>query len=387
LFKYVYAPVFNIGSTLISTLDESKADTATFRLKFINPDGLSADAPWVNFSIQGDWKISLGGNDPFTATKRLYKADFQADQDTIIRVLIGSLDKEAWSQNLTVYCKYLDTENNADTIKITAAWKTEPDFKNTVLFYTRIGDFSPTVLDPTYEALGSMQTSTDQAYGIDYLPDGQEVKWGWTSDLEGKCWWDADRWTNFVFLSHPRANNHLTYSYPLATGKYHLLIVMSSKQWQQSRPFDFSYPGQAPVAMDLLDQTVIIDKIIDYTKGSDTAFNINWAQTNPDVGLVIGGFIKIGRADEFVSVKTNRASDDAYSVYPNPSKGNVHVRSNGINRNANFEVIDMTGKAVQTGTVRDMDNIINTSNLSKGIYFIKIRTNTTIESHKLIIQK
>jgi ELWxxDGT repeat protein len=60
LFKYEYEPVFNVSSTLISTLDESKSDTATFRLKFINPEGISADAPYVNFSIAGDWKISLG---------------------------------------------------------------------------------------------------------------------------------------------------------------------------------------------------------------------------------------------------------------------------------------------------------------------------------------
>jgi ELWxxDGT repeat protein len=387
LFKYEYEPVFTIQSNLISTLNESKSDTATFRLKFINPGGISADiAPWVNFSIAGDWKVSLGGDDPFANTKRLKVEDFQPDMDTVVKVLIGSLDKEAWDQTLTLYCTYLDANDDLDTIQVTAAWETEPDFKNTVLFYSRIGDYSPTTVDPTYEAFGSMQSNTDQVYGVDVLPDGKEVKWGRTGDLEGTCWWDADRFTNFVFLAHPRANNHLTYSYPLESGQYHLLVVMTSRQWTQSRPSVFSYPGYSQ-DIDIQGQRIIIDKIIDYTKGTDTAFNISWAQSNPDIGLVVGGFMKIGYADEFVSVKPNPTSDNSYSVYPNPSRGAVHIRANGVSRNVNYEIYDMTGKPVQTGAAKNQDNVINVNNLAKGMYFIKLHTESGVETHKLIIQK
>ncbi len=385
LFKYEYTPVFTISSNLISTLDESKSDTATFRLKFINPEGISEDAPWVNFSIAGDWKVSLGGDDPFGNTKRLYKSALQPDMDTIIRVLVGSLDKEAWSQNLTVYCSYLGTDDVVDTIKVTAAWKTEPDFKNTVLFYTRIGDFSPTTLDPTYEALGSMQSSTDQLYGKDVLPDGSEVTWGKTGDLGGSCWWDADRFTEFLWLNTV-PSNHLMYSYPLETGKYHIRFVITSSQWVQSRPLTFSYPGYS-APMDIQDQTIIIDKNIDYTKGTDSTFNITWTSTNDAVGLVVGGFMKIGYANEFVSVKPNMTSDQSFSVYPNPSNGMVHLRANGTNIIANYEIYDLAGKPIQTGIVKDVDNVIGLNNLSKGLYFIKIHKATGVETHKLIIQK
>jgi len=385
LFKYEYAPVFTISSNLISTLDESKSDTATFRLKFINPEGISEDAPWINFSIAGDWKVSLGGDDPFANSKRLYKSAFQPDLDTVIKVLIGSLDEEAWTQNLTVYCSYLSTDIVVDTIKVTAAWKTEPDFKNTELFYTRIGDFSPTTVDLTYENFGSMQSKTDQLYGNDTLPDGSIVKWGKTGDLGGSCWWDADRFTEFLWLQTV-PNNHLMYSYPLESGKYHLRIVMTSSQWVQSRPLIFSYPGFSQ-AMDIKDQTIIIDEIIDYTKGSDSTFNITWTATDPAIGLVVGGFMKIGYADEFVSVKANKAIDKSFSVYPNPSKGSVHIRANGVNRDANFEIYDMTGKPVQTGVLKNLDNVVGLNNLTKGMYFIKLHTETGVETHKLIIQK
>jgi hypothetical protein len=161
---------------------------------------------------------------------------------------------------------------------------------------------------------------------------------------------------------------------------------MTSRQWTQSRPSVFSYPGySAPI--DIQGQRIIIDEIIDYTKGSDSTFNIRWAQSNPDIGLVVGGFMKIGKADEFVAVKPKITSDKTFSVYPNPSNGSVHIRANGINRDANFEIYDMTGKPVQTGIVKNLDNVVGLNNLTKGMYFIKLHTEAGVETHKLIIQK
>lgn len=65
----------------------------------------------------------------------------------------------------------------------------------------------------------------------------------------------------------------------------------------------------------------------------------------------------------------------------------VHLRANGTSKSANYEVYDMTGKPVQTGFVKNTDNTLNMSNLSKGMYFIKLHTETGVETHKLIIQK
>jgi hypothetical protein len=306
--------------------------------------------------------------------------------DTIVKVLIGSLDKAAWDQTLTLHCSVLNTDDEIQTIDVTAAWETEPAFKNTELFYVRFGDYSPKTVDPTYENFGMMQSNTDQLYGNDTLADGSIVKWGRTGSFETQTWWEADRFTNFIGLNHPKDNNHLTYSLPLESGQYHLLVVMTSRQWTQSRPSVFSYPGYSE-AIDINSQRIIKDVLIDYVKGSDTTFNINWAQTNPDVGLVIGGFMKIGKADEFVSVKTNKAADKSFSVYPNPSNGIVHLRANGTSRSADYEVYDMTGKPVQTGIVKNLDNTLNMSNLAKGMYFIKLHTEAGVETHKLIIQK
>ena len=140
--------------------------------------------------------------------------------------------------------------------------------------------------------------------------------------------------------------------------------------------------------MDIQDKIIVLDTIVNYVRPTATSnYDITWTSTDPAIGLVIGGYMKIGLADSFTSVKTDKAAGNTYSVYPNPSRGMVHLLSNGTYKNANFEVIDLTGKTVQSGFVKDKDNLINTANLSKGLYFIKIYTNTSVESHKLIIQK
>ena len=136
------------------------------------------------------------------------------------------------------------------------------------------------------------------------------------------------------------------------------------------------------------DKIIVLDTIVNYVRPTaESNYDITWTSTDPNTGIVIGGYMKIGLADSFTSVRTDKAAGNTYSVYPNPSRGTVHLLSNGTNRNANFEVIDLTGKTVQSGFVKDKDNLLNTANLSKGLYFIKIYTNTTVESHKLIIQK
>ncbi len=384
LFKYIYEPVFNVSSTLISALDESKADTATFRVKFINPEGISSDAPYVNFSIAGDWKISLGGADAFANLKRLYRTDFQADLDTIVKVLVGTTDPEAWKQTLSVNCTFLNPESTLDTIKISAAWRTEPAYEDSLLFYVRIGDFSPATLDPKYEALGALQTKTDQFYQNDTLPDASIVKWGKSGDVGGQCWWDADRWTNFLW-TNTLADNHLTYSFPLESGKYHLRFIISGQQWVQSRPLTFAYPGKS-MDLDIQDQFIIMDTIINYAKGSDTTFNVSWTSKSGDYGLVVGGFMKIGLYKEPPVGLVDR-SFMPVSVYPNPTRGLLHIRLNHEQPIVAVDVLDITGKSVNSKIIRSPEYNIDLTGCENGLYLVKVRTANKVETYKVILRK
>lgn len=68
-------------------------------------------------------------------------------------------------------------------------------------------------------------------------------------------------------------------------------------------------------------------------------------------------------------------------IYPNPAKNLIHIKSN--EKGINSEIIDIQGQLISTSTKNEID----ISNLSSGIYFLKINTNTLYhKSIKFIIE-
>jgi hypothetical protein len=67
---------------------------------------------------------------------------------------------------------------------------------------------------------------------------------------------------------------------------------------------------------------------------------------------------------------------------PNPFTNNIEINSDVNILSA--EIIDITGKARIAETINGMNATINTSDLSKGIYFVKISTGDKIITKKII---
>ena len=81
----------------------------------------------------------------------------------------------------------------------------------------------------------------------------------------------------------------------------------------------------------------------------------------------------------------NTINSNSFAIYPNPSNG-IFTISNSDNKITNIEVIDATGKIVNTQTQTTNNQYsIDLSNQSKGIYFIKIITTNNIITKKIII--
>ena len=70
-------------------------------------------------------------------------------------------------------------------------------------------------------------------------------------------------------------------------------------------------------------------------------------------------------------------------VFPNPTTDFVNVNTN---KTGIYEIIDITGKQIATGNIKNGNNIIFLNNQEKGIYFIKIKTEAGILTQKLITQ-
>jgi polyhydroxybutyrate depolymerase len=66
----------------------------------------------------------------------------------------------------------------------------------------------------------------------------------------------------------------------------------------------------------------------------------------------------------------NETTSSSLSVYPNPVQSEVNIE--GLTDNSEFELVSVMGEHVLSGKVNEASNKIQVSNLSKGIYFLKI---------------
>jgi hypothetical protein len=64
------------------------------------------------------------------------------------------------------------------------------------------------------------------------------------------------------------------------------------------------------------------------------------------------------------------------SLYPNPTSGMIYVSGIGLSA-FEYEIIDVTGKTILSGKLSAQNAVINISELSKGMYFLKTRNAET----------
>ncbi|HAN00935.1 MAG TPA: hypothetical protein DCQ26_20270 [Marinilabiliales bacterium] len=116
----------------------------------------------------------------------------------------------------------------------------------------------------------------------------------------------------------------------------------------------------------------------------------NWSNTADLGDLQLDG----GAYEYYVSIFENNILNNAsVQLYPNPTQGNVYVKTlgNEFTGNVTVNVVDITGKVVASTfeNLTGSDNIIevNTSNLTDGIYLVNVLgTNGHQAVKKLIIQ-
>lgn len=74
----------------------------------------------------------------------------------------------------------------------------------------------------------------------------------------------------------------------------------------------------------------------------------------------------------------------AFTIYPNPSNGNIKINFGNPNENYNVQVFSVLGQKVFE---KDFSNssAVTVNNLQKGVYVIKITSNTQSSTKKLIV--
>jgi hypothetical protein len=87
------------------------------------------------------------------------------------------------------------------------------------------------------------------------------------------------------------------------------------------------------------------------------------------------------------------AGNDVFnvSIRPNPSFGSINLLVTGLtNGNVKVSIVDLSGKAVfqdiYSPTGNKVNQLIDLTNLQKGIYFVKVETDSQIKTEKLVLE-
>ncbi|MDD4528969.1 MAG: T9SS type A sorting domain-containing protein, partial [Bacteroidales bacterium] len=76
------------------------------------------------------------------------------------------------------------------------------------------------------------------------------------------------------------------------------------------------------------------------------------------------------------------------NIFPNPASNQVYINLKNYNKETfKLDIYNQLGMNVKTIMINQMSNRINVSELSNGIYFLKIETTNGVSCKKLIIQK
>ena len=82
----------------------------------------------------------------------------------------------------------------------------------------------------------------------------------------------------------------------------------------------------------------------------------------------------------------NKAQLLNFSMYPNPSSGHVNLQLPSSNNRAHVKVYDYLGKTLIQKSINSQNTSLDISNLSAGIYFVRIQSDSKVGTKKLIVR-
>jgi len=238
-------------------------------------------------------------------------------------------------------------------------------------------------------------------------------------DEDGVCGmrigWDKD----------DKGNNGYTYMYQtvsnewLGTGKMNMIgIVIDNHEGPAEAPVTFNVDMNAHIAngefhpgTDVLDVSGKDTKIMTDDDG-DGVYSVT-AEAMP-VGSLINYVYRINSTSEFTDSEASRSftvrywnilndkynygvttgmdelqNEESFMVYPNPTNGQFTVEIvNSTSSQFNIKLIDLQGHVIFSKSIESTLGYKETiqEDLSKGIYFMILETNTGIKTQKLIIR-
>jgi hypothetical protein len=77
-----------------------------------------------------------------------------------------------------------------------------------------------------------------------------------------------------------------------------------------------------------------------------------------------------------------------FKIYPNPTNSAITIELENFDKNTSYELVEITGKLLETGKFNSALNTINLSQYNNGIYFLKTNfSNQQTRISKIIVSK
>lgn len=80
----------------------------------------------------------------------------------------------------------------------------------------------------------------------------------------------------------------------------------------------------------------------------------------------------VSDANAAVSIKKNNSGAIGFEAYPNPAKDVLILDLSATMSGYNYEVIDVTGKSIKSGSTARTTQMVDVADLKPGIYFVKV---------------
>ena len=76
-----------------------------------------------------------------------------------------------------------------------------------------------------------------------------------------------------------------------------------------------------------------------------------------------------------------------FEVYPTQTNGQIHIKSTVSNEEKNLQLFDVKGQLLLQKQWFEEETDIDLSGFSDGIYFIKLKTDSSLQTEKIIFNK
>lgn len=128
---------------------------------------------------------------------------------------------------------------------------------------------------------------------------------------------------------------------------------------------------------------------INCTTGLPISGEMNQSFTPSEIGdyavaITIGNCTEISECYSFTTLANQEFTQNDVQIYPNPVKTELHVDMISETEEIQLNLFDITGKLVLTKALQDPVNTINLKSISKGIYFLNLKSSTKTGTFKII---